>query len=54
MKKPPRKRRGPLNAREQNRTASFVIITAINIVGMAVYRALSLDWWLDLLLPIKK
>lgn len=43
-----------MNALKQNRAASFVIITVIYIlaaiVGIAVYHALSFDWWLDLLI----
>ena len=43
-----------MNAIKQNRVASFIIITVIyilaTIVGIAVYRILPFDWWLDLLI----
>ena len=39
---------------KQNRTASFIIVTSIyvlaTIVGVLVYRVLTFDWWLSLLI----
>lgn len=43
-----------MNALKQNRAASFAVITVIYIlaalIGIAVYRMLSFDWWLKLLI----
>lgn len=43
-----------MNSLKQNRAASFVIITLVyalaTMAGVIVYKALSFDWWLNLLL----
>ena len=43
-----------MNNLKQNRTVSFVIVTLVYIlaavIGILVYRELSLDWWLSLLI----
>ncbi len=43
-----------MNSLKQNRAASFIAVTLIYIfaaaVGIAIYRALTLDWWLSLLI----
>lgn len=43
-----------MNSLKQNRAASFIIITVIYILaaifGVAVYRILTFDWWLNLLI----
>lgn len=48
------RRRLCLNSLKQNRVTSFIIITTVYIlaaiVGIDVYRKLTFDWWLDLLI----
>ena len=43
-----------MNKLKQNRAASFVVVTLVyiiaTVVGVLVYRALTLDWWLSLLI----
>ena len=43
-----------MNRLKQNRAASFVVVTLVyiiaTVVGVLVYRALTLDWWLSLLI----
>ena len=43
-----------MNRLKKNRAASFAVVAAVYIivaaVGVAVYRALALDWWVSLLI----
>ena len=43
-----------MNKLKQNRAVSFIVVTLVyiiaTVVGVLVYRALTLDWWLSLLI----
>ena len=43
-----------MNKLKQNRAASFIVVTLVyiiaTVVGVMTYRALTLDWWLSLLI----
>ena len=43
-----------MNKLKQNRAVSFIVVTLVyiiaTVVGVLAYRALTLDWWLSLLI----
>ncbi|MBQ3507810.1 MAG: hypothetical protein IJA91_04595, partial [Clostridia bacterium] len=43
-----------MNKLKQSRAASFIVVTLVyiiaTVVGILTYRALTLDWWLSLLI----